>query len=141
MSSVLKLSNRPCDHKNINLLFSNEQIQVSTVVSPDIRERNKQSTTRQIQHTTGVKDGPQPGQCHGHCQHGAGVQLGDGHHGDGRGLGHLPGWISDVESRKVNKKQNHIQAKNTQTSIIQLRTFLIKAEMETKSCGFQSETF
>lgn len=83
------------------------------MVSPYIRERNKLSTTRQIQHTTGVKDGPQPGQCHGHCQHGAGVQLGDGHHGDGWDLGHLPGWISDVESRKVNKRQNHIQAKHT----------------------------
>ena len=83
------------------------------MVSPYIRERNKLSTTRQIQHTTGVKDGPQPGQCHGHCQHGAGVQLGDGHHGDGWDLGHLPGWISDVESRKVNKKQNHIQAIHT----------------------------
>ena len=72
--------------------------------------------------TTVVKDGAQPGICPGHCQHGAGVQLGDGGNGDGRDLDDLPGWIPDVESRKVNKKQNHISKPSTQTSIIQLRT-------------------
>ena len=51
-----------------------------------------------------VEDGTQLGGCHGHGQHGACVQPGDGGDGDDRGLARLPGpWQRPGVEKSVGK--------------------------------------
>ena len=80
------------------------------------------------------QDEYQPGERPGHCQHGAGVQRGDGRHGYGRGLGHLPGRIPDVEKTIISKL--HLPATQTVYTDINYSAEDInqsKDQMETKS--------
>ena len=98
-------------------------------ISSYIQEKNKHPTAAATK-----KDGYQPGERPGHCQHGAGVQRGDGRHGDGWGLGHLPGRIPDVEKSIISKL--HLPATQTGYTDINYSAEDInqsKDQMETKS--------